>query len=365
MSAVVPLRRARFRQPAPRPARLALLGTGGVGSAFLARYVRLAANGVALPAVSWICNSRTQITGGVDLASALRDARAAAPARGGFPPWAEGESPQPGDIVVDATASETVADWHPEWLARGVHVVTANKLGTGGELGRAQAIADARAATGSRYGDSATVGAGLPLLRSLRALVDGGDRIHSIEGVLSGSLAWLFAHFDGTRPFSELVREARSAGYTEPDPRVDLSGEDVRRKLLILARAAGFALSAHEVVVESLVPDVLARVAAADVETTLGTLDGALDARRADAAAAGARLCVVGRFDADGARVGLRALPATHPLCAGGGTDNRVAIHSDRYSAQPLVIQGPGAGAEVTAAALLDDVLAIAHARPA
>ena len=365
MSAVVPLRRTRARQPAPRPARLALLGTGGVGSAFVARYARLAASGVVLPAVSWICNSRTQITGGVDLASALRDARAAAPVRGGFPPWAEGESPQPGDIVVDATASETVADWHPEWLARGVHVVTANKLGTGGELGRAQAIADARIATGSHYGDSATVGAGLPLLRSVRALVDGGDRIHSIEGVLSGSLAWLFAHFDGTRPFSELVREARSAGYTEPDPRVDLSGEDVRRKLLILARAAGFALSAHEVVVESLVPDVLARVAAVDVETTLGTLDRALDARRADAAAAGARLCVVGRFDADGARVGLRALPATHPLCAGGGTDNRVAIHSDRYSAQPLVIQGPGAGAEVTAAALLDDVLAIAHARPA
>lgn len=361
MSAVVPLRRAGARQPAPRPARLALLGTGGVGSAFVARYVRLAANGVALPAVSWICNSRTQITGGVDLASALRDARAAAPARGGFPPWAEGESPQPGDIVVDATASETVADWHPEWLARGVHVVTANKLGTGGDLGRAQAIADARVATGSRYGDSATVGAGLPLLRSLRALVDGGDRIHSIEGVLSGSLAWLFAHFDGTRPFSELVREARSAGYTEPDPRVDLSGEDVRRKLLILARAAGFALSAHEVMVESLVPAPLATLDVARVDAALVALDPLIAARHAAAVAAGAQLCFVGRIDAGGgAHVDLRALPATHPLCAGSGTDNRVTIRSDRYDVQPLVIQGPGAGAGVTAAALLDDVLAIA-----
>ncbi|MDR6991542.1 homoserine dehydrogenase [Luteimonas sp. 3794] len=360
MSTVVQLRQGRRAQP--RPARLALLGTGTVGSAFVERYARLATQGVTLPEVAWLCNSRTQVLGGDDLPAALAQARAAARRRGGFPPWAEGESPKPGDIIVDATASETVADWHPEWLARGVHVVTANKLGTGGDLGRALSIGDARA-NGGRYGDSATVGAGLPLLRSLRALIDGGDRIHAIEGVLSGSLAWLFSHYDGSRPFSALVRAASAAGYTEPDPRVDLSGEDVRRKLLILARAAGIALPAHEVVVESLVPEVLARAADMDVDQALGALDGPLDARRGEAAANGERLCFVGRFDADGARVGLRALPIGHPLCAGSGTDNRVAIHSDRYSAQPLVIQGPGAGAEVTAAALLDDVLAITHAQ--
>ena len=120
-------------------------------------------------------------------------------------------------------------------------------------------------------------------------------------------------------------------------------------------------MPAHEVVVESLVPDVLARAADADVDQALAALDDTLEARRAEAAVNGERLCFVGRFDADGARVGLRALPVGHPLCAGNGTDNRVAIHSDRYSTQPLVIQGPGAGAEVTAAALLDDVLAITH----
>ena len=361
MSAVVSLRRAR--QAAPRPARLALLGTGGVGSAFVARYARLAANGTVLPAVSWICNSRTQVAGSADLAAALRDARAAAPTRGGFPPWAEGESPQRGDIVVDATASETVADWHSEWLARGIHVVTANKLGTGGELGRAQAIADALADTGSRYGDSATVGAGLPLLRSLRALVDGGDRIHSIEGVLSGSLAWLFAHFDGTRPFSALLAEARDAGYTEPDPRVDLSGEDVRRKLLILTRACGFALPGHEVDVQSLVPPALATCTPEVFERDGALLDATLEQRRAAAVAEGRVLRFIARFDVGrGAQVGLQAVPPDHPLASGVGTDNRVAIRSDRYRDQPLVIQGPGAGAEVTAAALLDDVLAIAHA---
>lgn len=359
MSAVVQLRQGRRSQP--RPARLALLGTGTVGSALVERYVRLAAQGIALPEVAWLCNSRTQVGGGDDLHVALALARAAAQRRGGFPPWAEGESPKPGDLVVDATASETVADWHPEWLARGVHVVTANKLGTGGDLGRAQAIGDA-CATGGRYGDSATVGAGLPVLRSLRALIEGGDRIHAIEGVLSGSLAWLFSQYDGSRPFSALVREARAAGYTEPDPRVDLSGEDVRRKLLILARAAGIALPAHEVALGSLVPGALARAAEDEVDAGLYTLDEDIEARRLAAATTGARLCVVGSFDAQGARVGLRALPPDHPLCSGAGTDNRVAIHSDRYCAQPLVIQGPGAGAEVTAAALLDDVLAIAAA---
>ncbi|WP_101924917.1 MULTISPECIES: homoserine dehydrogenase [Luteimonas] len=359
MSTVVSLHQRTRAQP--QPARLALLGTGTVGSAFVARYASLAAQGIALPAVSWICNSRTQIAGGDDLAHVLRQARDAARRRSGFPPWAEGESPRPGDIVVDATASETVADWHPEWLSRGIHVVTANKLGVGGDLGRAQAIGDAVREVGSRYGDSATVGAGLPLLRSLRALVDGGDRIHAIEGVLSGSLAWLFGRFDGTRPFSDLIVEARDAGYTEPDPRLDLSGEDVRRKLLILARAAGFAVPGHEVRVASLVPAALADLPAEALDGRWGALDADLAQRRADAAARGEVLRFVARFEAGGeAQVGLRALPADHPMAAGAGTDNRVAIHSDRYHAQPLVIQGPGAGADVTAAALLDDVLAIA-----
>ncbi len=361
MSAVVQLRRAA--RPQAKGPRLALLGTGTVGSAFVARYSALAEQGVALPDVSWICNSRTQLAGAGagDLDAVLRHARAAASRRSGFPPWAEGESPRPGDIVVDATASETVADWHPEWLARGIHVVTANKLGTGGDLGRAQAINDAGQA-GGRYGDSATVGAGLPLLRSLRALAAGGDRIHAIEGVLSGSLAWLFDGWAGDETFSARVRRAQAAGYTEPDPRIDLSGEDVRRKLLILARSAGFALSAHEVAVESLVPAALAAAAPGRVDGLLDALDAPLAVRRAAAAEAGLRLCVVGRFDAQsGASVALQALPSTHPLCAGGGTDNRVAIHSDRYRERPLVIQGPGAGADITAAALLDDVLAIAR----
>ena len=153
-----------------------------------------------------------------------------------------------------------------------------------------------------------------------------------------------------------------AAGYTEPDPRVDLSGEDVRRKLLILARAAGLPLERAQVRVESLLPPDLADAPAGAVDDLLALLDAPLSAKLQAAGAAGHRLRFVARFDGEGASVGVRALPASHPLCAGSGTDNRVAVSSDRYPVQPLVIQGPGAGADVTAAALLDDVLRISAA---
>ena len=368
MNAVAGL--APRRVPAPRAAqarnapvrRMALLGTGTVGVAFVERYQRLQARGLELPRVAWLANSRSVQGCGEGLLPAIERANAAPRRALALQGWAEAEALQAGDILVDATASELVADWHQEWLARGVSVVTANKLGHGSLLARSQAIAEAQRGTGARYGDSATVGAGLPLLGSLRALVAGGDRIHAVEGVLSGSLAWLFDRFDGTRPFSACVREAMSAGYTEPDPRIDLSGEDVRRKLLILARAAGLPLEPAQVQVESLLPPALAAASPEACAGLLELLDAPLAARLGEAQAAGARLRFVARFDAEGASVGLRVLAADHPLCGGGGTDNRVAVTSDRYPLQPLVIQGPGAGAEVTAAALLDDVLRISAA---
>ena len=357
MSSVVQLATAYHSVPA---SRLALLGTGVVGTAFVARYERLQRGNAALPAFAWLANSRVLHGCEGTPGQALENARASLPNTSDLPPWAETEALRCGDVLVDATASEIVADRHAEWLACGVHVVTANKLGSGGASNRARAIADAVHISGARYGDSATVGAGLPLLRSLRALVAGGDRIHRVEGVLSGSLAWLFNHYDGMRPFSALVREAREAGYTEPDPRLDLSGEDVRRKLLILARAAGLPLSVEDVRVESLVPAELAALPVDELDGALDLLDAPLAARFEEACRNGGKLRFLGRFDAESANVGLQILPVDHPLCGGSGTDNRVAIFSDRYRDQPLLIQGPGAGAEVTAAALLDDVLDIA-----
>ena len=347
----------------PHAPRLLLLGTGVVGRAVVARYQRLCERNLPLPRLALLANSRGAQECGHDPAASLRLAERLP--RDGAHVLAM-DAFAAGDVVIDATASDVVAARHAEWLARGLHVATANKLGSGSGLARARAIGDACARSGARYGDSATVGAGLPLLRSLRALVHGGDRIHGVEGVLSGSLAWLFDRYDGMRPFSGFVREARDAGYTEPDPRIDLSGEDVRRKLLILARAAGLPLEAEQVQVDSLVPPALAMASVDRLDGQLPLLDAPVRERFQQAYRDGGRLRFVARFDApaDGdcsARVGLCALPASHPICGGSGTDNRVAITSCRYSDQPLVIQGPGAGAEVTAAALLDDVLRIVH----
>lgn len=348
-------------------ARIALLGTGTVGGAVLARLAgwqtRGFAHGLELVLVA---NSRRVLVDDAGLApSDVADRLTRSDRASDLDAVAVALGSHGRRIVIDATASAEVAAWHPQWLARGIHVVTACKLARGTGLDAWQAVEDACAIGGSRYGDAATVGAGLPLLRSIRELRAGGDRIHAIAGVLSGSLAWLFNHYDGLRPFSGFVRQARDAGYTEPDPREDLSGEDVRRKLLILARAAGVRLAEDDVEVESLVPEAIAALPKNDVDAALPQLDAPLRERYAAAYKNGEKLRFIARLEqADDrrwlAKVGLATLPYDHPLAGGAGTDNRVAIWSDRYREQPLVIQGPGAGAEVTAAGLLDDVLKIA-----
>ena len=341
------------------PARVALLGTGTVGGAVLARLASW--KGTALgerTTLVHVANSRVA-TG--DLAGVAPDEAAQrlalAPQDSSLDAVDAALRGAGTRVVIDATASEVVAERHAHWLAQGIHVATACKIGQGTSLSRWRAIRAASAIGEAGYGDSATVGAGLPLLRSLRELQAGGDRIHAIAGVLSGSLAWLFNQYDGMRPFSTLVRQAHDAGYTEPDPRDDLSGEDVRRKLLILARTAGVELEPGDVEVTSLVPPELAILSKDALDAALPALDIPLRERFAQAYKHGEKLRFIARLQDGRASVGLESLAADHPLAGGAGTDNRVAIWSDRYAAQPLVIQGPGAGAEVTAAGLLDDVL--------
>jgi homoserine dehydrogenase len=342
-------------------AKIALLGSGTVGLAVLRRLAEWkdSARGDQLRLV-YAANTRLALhdpdgLDPLDCATRLPKAAGNADRQGKDPFAALGRGGI--RILIDATADAGTASRHAGLLAAGVHVATACKLAAGTSLEQWRAINQACVQSSAGFGDRATVGAGLPLLRSIRELVAGGDHIHAVAGVMSGSLAWLFHQYDGTRPFSELVREARDAGFTEPDPREDLSGEDVRRKILILARAAGFAIDSDQVEVSSLVPAELAALPASEVDANLHLLDARLEELHRAARFEGCSLRFVARLRDGKARVSLEKLCPSDALYGGGGTDNRVAIWSDRYRHQPLVIQGPGAGAEVTAAALLDDVL--------
>ncbi len=267
----------------------------------------------------------------------------------------------PHALIVDCSASDAVAAKYPEWLAAGIHVVTPNKHAGSGDWRRYAAIRAAQAG-GGRFLYEATVGAGLPVIRTLRSLLDTGDVLHEAEGMFSGTLAWLFNRYDGSRPFSDLVREAQSLGYTEPDPRDDLSGLDVARKLVILAREAGLPLSVEDVDVESLVPPSLRDVDRAEFLARLEELDAPIQARLAQARERGHRLRHLARLDRDGrASVGVVALPPEHACCHTRLTDNLVQFRTARYADNPLVVQGPGAGPEVTAAGVFGDVLDIAR----
>ena len=272
----------------------------------------------------------------------------------------------PHAVIVDCSASPLVADRYAGWLAAGIHVVTPNKQAGAGPLARYHAIREAASGSGARFRYEATVGAGLPVISTLRDLLDTGDTVVSVEGIFSGTLAWLFNKFDGSAPFSRLVTEARGLGYTEPDPRDDLSGTDVARKLVILAREAGRALSLEDVQVESLVPESLRQSSVEDFMARLHEVDAAFAARLASAHAAGQVLRYVARLDADGrASVGLVELAREHAFANLRLTDNIVQFTTRRYCENPLIVQGPGAGPEVTAAGVFADLLRVAAGRGA
>jgi aspartokinase/homoserine dehydrogenase 1 len=216
---------------------------------------------------------------------------------------------------------------------------------------------------GGRFRYEATVGAGLPVIQTLRDLLDTGDEVHSIEGIFSGTLAYLFNRYDGSEPFSKLLLQAKQLGYTEPDPRDDLSGLDVARKLVILAREIGWQSSLESVQLESLVPEGLVKVTPLAFLERASELDAPMAERLARARAGGHLLRYVARLDHGGqAHVGLTELSPEHPFAKIRLTDNIVQFTTKRYRDNPLIVQGPGAGPEVTAAGVFADLLRIAAA---
>jgi len=264
----------------------------------------------------------------------------------------------PHTVVIDCTASAEVADRYQEWLARGIHIVTPNKKANSGTLPYYRALQDAKRDSGTHYLYEATVGAGLPIIQTLRDLRGTGDDVTQIEGIFSGTLAYLFNVFDGSESFSSIVRAAKAKGYTEPDPRDDLSGVDVARKLIILGREMGLTLEMADVQVEGLVPEALTQCSVDEFMARLPESDAAMAATLADARAKNQVLRYVGRIDAAGrATVGLMRLEAKHAFANIALTDNVVRFATRRYCDNPLIVQGPGAGPEVTAAGVFSDLL--------
>jgi aspartokinase/homoserine dehydrogenase 1 len=266
----------------------------------------------------------------------------------------------PHTVILDCTADEGVARHYVEWLKAGIHVVTPNKKANSGPLAYYESLKDARKAGSSSYLYEATVGAGLPVISTLRDLRETGDKISSVEGIFSGTLAYLFNVYDGKRPFSEIVKDAKAKGYTEPDPRDDLSGTDFVRKVIILGREMGLKLEMKDVQVESLIPPGLEQGTPEDFLANLPKYDGEMQKRYEAAQQRGKVLRYMGRLTADGkATVGVAELDRTHAFANIALTDNVVRYATARYNTNPLIVQGPGAGPEVTAAGVFADLLRV------
>ena len=267
----------------------------------------------------------------------------------------------PHTVILDCSASSTVADQYPRWLGKGIHIATPNKKANSGALDLYTRVVEARRAAGSHYLYEATVGAGLPIIVTLRDLRETGDEIKRIEGIFSGTLAYLFNVWDGTQPFSTVVRDAKAKGFTEPDPRDDLSGMDVARKLVILGREMGLQLELADVALEGLIPPMLATCPPEEFMNRLGELDAPMLARLHSAQKSGRVLRYVAALDAASrkASVGLVELERSHPFANINLTDNIVQFVTSRYHQNPLVVQGPGAGPAVTAGGVFADLLRV------
>ena len=268
----------------------------------------------------------------------------------------------PHAVIIDCTADQAVADRYAGWLERGIHIVTPNKKAFSGDRSYYEALANSARKGNTHYLYETTVCAALPIIRTIRDLVDTGDRIRSLQGILSGTLAYLFNVYDGSVPFSEILTQAKESGYTEPDPRDDLSGMDVARKLTILARELGQHIEIGDFPVQNLIAKDLRGLEIDEFMRELPKYDDEILTLYKKAQDAGKTLRYVARLTAQGdASVGLEKVAADAPFSNISSTDNIVQFVTDRYSTNPLVIQGPGAGPEVTAGGVFGDLLKLAR----
>lgn len=272
----------------------------------------------------------------------------------------------PNSIFVDCTASDEVSEIYPGLLGSSISVVTPNKKANSGSLKYYKKLHELAEKHNVAFKYETNAGAGLPIISTIDELISTGDHVDKIEGVLSGTLSYIFNNYTGDKKFSEIVKKAREKGYTEPDPREDLNGRDVARKLLILAREAGFELEPEDIDVENLVPEEARN--AGDIDAFFETLknhDDHFEAMRFQAEKQDKKLCYIARFENGRGVVKLEQISKDHPFYGLDGSDNIMALYTRYYKDSPMVIKGPGAGANVTSGGIVADILRVVSTKAA
>ena len=264
-------------------------------------------------------------------------------------------------VFVDCTASPEVASLYKEFLEHNINVVAANKIAASSDYESYHELKTIAQRRGVKFLFETNVGAGLPIIRTINDLIHSGDKILRIEAVLSGTLNFIFNKISAEVPFSQTVRMAKDEGYSEPDPRIDLSGKDVIRKLVILTREAGYQIEQSDVEADLFIPQTFFN---GDVESfwqNLPSLDADFEARRQRVEGDGRRWRFVAKYEGGHARVSLAEIPENHPFYRLEGSNNIVMLTTERYREYPMLIQGYGAGASVTAAGVFADIMSIAN----
>ena len=358
----------RFFEERIKQLNLFITGVGNVGERFLAQLQKqkkfLKKNLKLNISVIGISNSRTMVfnEGGILLSSwkeALENGEKAS--LEGFLQQVK-ESNLRNSIFVDMTASDNVSMMYALYLQASIAVVTCNKIACASELKNYLDLKKISRKYNAPFLFETNVGAGLPIIDTLKNLIASGDRVFKIQAVLSGSLNFIFNHFNESTSFHNVVKQAQAEGYTEPDPKIDLSGVDVARKILILARESGYKLNLDDIENQSFLPQE-SRDATTNEAFYLSLKKYESNFQEIFKAAKNqnCRIKYVADFDRGKATVGLQQIPVDHPFYNLEGSDNIVLFYTDRYSEQPLIIKGAGAGAEVTASGIFADVIRIGN----
>jgi aspartokinase/homoserine dehydrogenase 1 len=266
-------------------------------------------------------------------------------------------------VFVDCTANHEISDLYQTLLENNVSVVTANKIAASSEYQKYEKLKDISRRKGVKFLFETNVGAGLPIINTMNNLINSGDHIQKMQAVLSGTLNFIFNTISNEIPLSKAILMAKEAGFAEPDPRIDLSGKDVVRKLVILAREAGYRVEQEDVLKNLFIPEKYFKGSLDEFWATVSELDAEFEEKRARLVAAGKRWRFVATMEMGKCNVGLQEVDSLHPFYDLQGSNNIILITTERYNEFPMMIKGYGAGASVTAAGVFSDIISIANIR--